>query len=225
MINFEALSKVTYGLYLVSAGDKNRGNGYISNSVFQVSSTPALFAACCHKNNFTAGFIEQSGHYVVSVLSQNTDMMIFNRFGYKSGKDFNKLEGMDIKLGQTGTPIVLNNSIAYLECKVVQKLDVGTHWMFIGELLDAQVIDQTNVPITYDHYRETRKVVAPANAPTFIDEQHLKPAIAGSFSDKFRCSVCGFIYDESKEGVSFASLPETWVCPVCGTEKSEFTSY
>ena len=52
MIDLNALFKLTYGLYIVSSGNSDHGNGFISNTVFQVTSEPAKFAACCNKNNF-----------------------------------------------------------------------------------------------------------------------------------------------------------------------------
>lgn len=225
MINFEALSKVTYGLYIVSSGDKNRGNGYISNSVFQVSATPPLFAACCNKNNYTAGMIEKHGHFSVSVLSESTKTEIFSNFGYKSGKDFDKFEGMDIKYGITGAPIVLNNSTAYLECRLIQKVDVGTHWLFIGELSDAQLLDETSKPITYTNYRETRNLFAPPKAPTYNRAAHSEDGKRPEKTEKYKCSVCGFIYDEAKTEKSFSELPDDWVCPVCGSDKDEFVKF
>ncbi len=39
---------------------------------------------------------------------------------------------------------------------------------------------------------------------------------------KYRCSICGYVYDEAKEGVSFAELPDDWQCPLCGAPKSAF---
>ena len=39
---------------------------------------------------------------------------------------------------------------------------------------------------------------------------------------KYRCTVCGHIYDEEREGVKFADLPDTWTCPTCGAPKSKF---
>jgi len=39
---------------------------------------------------------------------------------------------------------------------------------------------------------------------------------------KYRCSICGYVYDEAKEGVAFAELPEDWQCPLCGAPKSAF---
>lgn len=39
---------------------------------------------------------------------------------------------------------------------------------------------------------------------------------------KWECQVCGYVYDEEKEGKRFEELPDDWVCPVCGALKSEF---
>lgn len=40
---------------------------------------------------------------------------------------------------------------------------------------------------------------------------------------RFKCGVCGYVYDESKEGVPFADLPDDWICPVCGEGKEGFS--
>jgi len=109
-----------------------------------------------------------------------------------------------------------------MECRVVETIDVGSHLMFIGELLHAEVLDDSKDPLTYQHYREAKKGVAPKNAPTYIDKSKLeKPVGTGDFA-KYECPACGYIYDEEKEGVKFDDLPDDWVCPVCGEEKSEF---
>ena len=230
MINFDALFKVSYGLYVVCSGDKNRGNGFISNTVFQVTSSPARFASCCNKDNYTAEFIKESGAFSVSVLHQDTPADIFGRFGYKSGRDFNKLQGMRVKYGETGVPIVLDEAIAFLECRVVQTHDVGTHWLFIGELVQSDVVDDSMEPITYLYYREVKKGIAPKNAPTYVDKSLLEKKDTASKFKKFKCTACGYVYDEEEgdpsngidPGTLFDDLPDDWVCPVCGTEKEDF---
>ena len=230
MINFDALFKVSYGLYIVCSGDKSRGNGFISNTVFQVTSSPARFASCCNKDNYTADFIKESGAFSISVLHQDTPADIFGRFGYKSGRDFDKLQGMRIQYGETGVPIVLDEAIAFLECKVVQTHDVGTHWLFIGELVQSDVLNESMEPITYLHYREVNKGVAPKNAPTYVDKSLLEKKKPSSKLKKFKCTACGYVYDEEEgdpsngtdPGTLFADLPDDWVCPVCGTEKEDF---
>jgi flavin reductase (DIM6/NTAB) family NADH-FMN oxidoreductase RutF/rubredoxin len=225
MINFEALFKVSYGLYIVCSGDKSKGNGFISNTVFQVTAEPAQFAATCNKNNFTAELIKKHGAFSVSVLEVNTPPEIFGTFGYKSGRDINKLAGLTIKYGDTGVPIVLNSSIAYLELKLKETIDEGSHLIFIGELINAEMIDDSKEPITYLYYRQVKKGLAPKNAPTYIDKSKLEPKPSVITPRKFKCLVCGYIYDESIEPVIFKDLPDDWVCPVCGAEKSEFIEF
>jgi rubredoxin len=38
----------------------------------------------------------------------------------------------------------------------------------------------------------------------------------------WRCTVCGYIYDEAKEGTKFEDLPDDWACPVCNAPKDAF---
>ena len=222
MINFNALFKITYGMYIVSSGDRSKGNGYVSNTVFQVTSDPPRFAASCNKDNYTSKFIEEFQHFSVSVLHQNTDKSSFATFGFKSGRDFDKLEGKDVKYGISGTPIVLNDSIAYLECKVEETVDMGSHWLFIGELIDAQIIDDSQEPMTYDYYHKIKKGNAPKNAPTYIDKHKLEIKQESAILPIYECTVCGHIYDDNEEDIKFIDLPEDWVCPTCGAEKEDF---
>lgn len=222
MIQFEALFQISYGLYIVSSGNKTNGNGYISNTVFQVTAEPPRFAASCNKDNYTAKIIQESDAFAVSVLHNDTDPDIIGRFGYKCGKDFDKLAGMKVRYGETGVPIVLNDCIAFLECKVVQTLDVGTHLIFIGELVQAEVIDDSKEAITYLHYRRVRKGLSPKNAPTYIDKSKIDVKPPANDLKKFECTACGYVYDEAEHEVRFADLPEDWICPVCGSEKDDF---
>lgn len=223
MINYDALFKISYGLYIVSSGDRNRGNGFISNTVFQVTAEPPAFAICCNKNNYTAEFLQRSGVFSVSVLHTGASPDLFGWFGYRTGKDLDKMQGLNVIYGErTGVPVVLNDSIAFLECRITRTIDVGTHLLFIGELLHSAVLDDTRDPITYAYYRQTRKAVAPKNAPTYVDKSKLEAKIQTTAYKKYECTACGYIYDEAIEGKKFADLPSDWVCPSCGTPKEDF---
>jgi flavin reductase (DIM6/NTAB) family NADH-FMN oxidoreductase RutF/rubredoxin len=223
MIHIEALFKISYGLYIISSGDKSNGNGFISNTVFQVTAEPPCFAVCCNKLNYTSSIIQRTGCFAISVLKKDTSPDIFGRFGYKSGRDFNKLEGMNIRYGERNVPIILNDSLAFLECEVIQTIDVGTHMLFIGKLINSDILDDTGDPLTYLYYREVKKGSAPKNAPTYIDKSKLLGKEIMTDFKKFKCPACGYIYDEAIEKIRFSDLPDDWVCPVCGTEKADFT--
>jgi flavin reductase (DIM6/NTAB) family NADH-FMN oxidoreductase RutF/rubredoxin len=229
MIQTDALFKVSYGLYIVSSGDSSAGNAFICNSVFQVTAKPAQFAACCNKDNHTAEIIKKYKAFAISVLHQNAKAEIIGRFGYKSGRDTNKLQGMDIRYGTSGVPFILNESVAIIECRLVQTFDAGTHLIFIGEVLNAELLSDELTPMTYEYYRTVRKGVAPANAPTYIDKQASSDNKQNVWK-KYKCPACGYIYDEEKgdeangikAGTKFENLPAGWVCPVCGTPKDDF---
>ena len=223
MIDVEAFKRMSYGLYIVSSGNQEKGNGYISNSVFQVTAKPAKLAACCHKDNYTAKIIKETGSYSVSILHNDAETEVIDKFGYHTGKDINKLQGMNVEYGGTGVPVILNSSIAWIECKVVKAVDVGTHIMFIGEVLQTNVIDEQKPAMTYNEFKEKKNRVAPANAPTHIEEAPDSDKTSGiSSSGKYQCTQCGFIYDNSEEDTPFESLPDDWTCPVCGAAKSDF---
>lgn len=222
MINFEALNRISYGLYIVCSGVKSMENGFISNTVFQVTAEPIQFAVCCHKNNYTAELIQKNRVFSVSVLSQDTPAEIFGTFGYKSGRDVNKMTGMNVKYGETGVPIVLNGSIAYMEFTVLETIDLGTHLLFIGKLINAEMIDESKEPITYSYYRQVKKGLSPKNAPTYIDKSKFETKPVDLSLKKYECTACGYIYDEGTEEIKFADLPNDWVCPTCGSEKEDF---
>jgi flavin reductase (DIM6/NTAB) family NADH-FMN oxidoreductase RutF len=230
-MNVEAFFKISYGLYVVSSVDKKGTffNGFISNTVFQVSADPPMFAAACNKNNFTATLINDSQSFCVSVLQKNTRDDIIGTFGYKSGKDTKKFNSFQSKQSLSGCPVLLDDTIAWFDCRVTQNIDVGTHWLYIAMVVDTGILDDTKEPLTYAYYRDVKKGKAPKNAPTYINPDLLTQAVSGS-SEIWKCAVCGYQFQEAlgdatnniPAGTSFDSLPDNWKCPVCGTDKSDF---
>lgn len=227
MNNIEAYFKISYGLYVVSSAFEEKKNGFIANSVFQVTAEPPQLAVACNKNNFTSEIIEKSGIFSISILRKEAGSEIMGIFGYRSGKDFDKFEKCNFKTGLLGAPILLDKTIAWFECKVNQKFDVGTHYIFVGTVHDFDMIDEEAEPLTYDYFRKVKKGKAPKNAPTYIDPLKItvpKPRII------YYCPACGYIYEplvgDPEHGVIpgtlFEDIRETWVCPSCGIEKTDF---
>jgi flavin reductase (DIM6/NTAB) family NADH-FMN oxidoreductase RutF/rubredoxin len=225
-MNIEAFFKISYGLYVVSSKCGSKLNGYISNTVFQVTSEPPQFAIACSKNNFTNSLIEESKAFSISVLEKDTGPKIMGAFGFRSGKDFDKFTDIKYKAGITGSPILLENTVAWFECRVTSIMDLGSHSLIIGELVDSDLCMPDKEPLTYAYYREVKKGKAPKNAPTYIDEAKIKKPVA----EKYYCPACGYVYDPAigdpdggiAPGTPFEKIPDNWICPVCGTEKADF---
>jgi flavin reductase (DIM6/NTAB) family NADH-FMN oxidoreductase RutF/rubredoxin len=232
-MDLKVLYNISYGIYIVSSKKEDQINGQIANTVFQITAEPATIAVSINKKNFTHDFITQSKVFAVSVLEQETDMKFIGRFGFKSGRDEDKFEGINYKIGVTGSPIIMENTIAYLEAEVIQAIDVGTHTLFVGKVVEAENIKKAK-PLTYDYYRQIKKGISPKTAPTYIADnkkiENNKKRKESEKMAKYECSVCGYIYDPEKgdpesgvnPGTPFEDLPDDWVCPICGAGKDEF---
>ncbi|MBA7632912.1 High molecular weight rubredoxin [subsurface metagenome] len=223
-MNIKALYKLGYGLYVVSSRKGDRLNGQIANTVFQITSEPPTIAVSINKNNLTHEFIRESKVLAASVLSQYTPLSFIGHFGFKSGRDIDKLKGINYKIGKTQAPVVMDNTAAYLEARVTQEVDVGTHTIFIGEVVDADVISEEEC-MTYAYYHLVKRGTTPKTAPSYIEEKTEALTMG-----KYKCTVCGYVYDPElgdpdggiKPGTPFEEIPGDWVCPVCGAAKSEF---
>ncbi len=224
-MNEKVLWKVTYGIYIVTSRSGNTLAGQIANTVFQVTAEPPKIAISINKNNFTHEIIEKSNIFAVSIMEKNTPMKLIGLFGFKSSRDVDKFENVKYKFGKTGAPIVTEHAIGYIEAEVEQKVDVGTHTLFIGKVVDAQMIKEGEV-MTYEYYHQVKNGSAPKTAPTY---QPMKP----KKKRLYRCRVCGYIYDPEKgdpdggipPGTEFEDIPDDWVCPVCGVSKDMFEPF
>ena len=226
-MNLKALRKVSYGMYIVTSHLDGRFNGQIANTVFQVTSEPATIAVSINKQNLTHEFIEKSGVFAVSILSKDAPLTLIGNFGFKSGRELDKFSSVNYKIGVTGSPVVLDSAVAFLEAEVINSLDVGTHTVFIGKIVNADVLSDDE-PMTYAFYHLVKRGTSPKNAPTYIKEEPKEKEEKAV--KKYRCKICGYIYDPEKgdpdggikPGTPFEEIPDDWVCPVCGASKDEF---
>lgn len=221
----KALHKISYGLYVIGSAKGDKLNAQIANTVIQVSSSPPSISVCINKDNLTHEYIQASRAFTASILAQDTPLNFIGGLGFKSGRESDKLEGVNYKIGETGAPIILDNALAYLEVRVASETDAGTHTDFIGELVGAEVLSDGE-PMTYAYYHQVKRGTTPKTAPSYVEEH--KEEVTKL--DKYECGVCGYIYDPEKgdpdsgiaPGTPFEQLPDDWVCPVCGASKDQF---
>ena len=240
-MDINALNKLTYGVYVIASGNEKEKNAFIATVAVQVTSQPVQIAIACNKNNYTAEFIEKFGNFSVSVIKREYAPALLGNFGFQSGRDIDKFAKYDCIYGQnTGVPIVTEDCLAWFECKLTNKMDVGSHILYIGEVLDAKTLSLNESPLTYAYYHEVKRGVAPANAPhgaskpkESTENQNNQPNNNNQNSTamkKYVCSVCGYVYDPEKgdpdsgiaPGTAFEDIPDDWTCPLCGVGKSDF---
>lgn len=240
-MDINALNKLTYGVYIIASGNQNEKNAFVATVAVQVTSQPVQLAVACNKNNYTAEYIERFGNFSVSVIKREYAPALLGNFGFQSGRNMDKFAKYDCIYGQhTGVPIVTEDCLAWFECKLMTKMDVGSHILYVGEVLDAKSLSLNEAPLTYAYYHEVKRGVAPANAPhgmTKITETKDNKSDNSSINPqnpttmkKYVCSVCGYVYDPEKgdpdsgiaPGTAFEDIPDDWTCPLCGVGKSDF---
>ena len=222
----KALFHISYGLYVVTSVKGEEKNGFIGNTVFQITSKPARMAIGVSVDNYTHDFIKESKSFAVSIINQDVDTNLIKTFGYMSGKDVDKFAEIEWKESENGLPLICKNINATFECEVVDEVNLGTHTIFVGEVISGDVIDESIPVLTYEYYRNVLKGKAPKNAPTYTEDS--TPA-APNDDPKYVCGVCG--YDSTigdpdhgiEPGTKFEDIPDDWVCPLCGSPKAVFT--
>jgi flavin reductase (DIM6/NTAB) family NADH-FMN oxidoreductase RutF len=162
----KALYLISYGMYIVCSKKGDKINGQAANTVVQVASEPPIISVCINKQNLTHEFIMDSKVFTASIVAQTAPLKLIGGFGFKSGRDVNKFEGVNYKLGQSGAPVILDDTLGYVEAKVIDSVDAKTHTVFIGEVTNAEVLAEGE-PMTYAYYHQVKRGTTPKSAPHY----------------------------------------------------------
>jgi flavin reductase (DIM6/NTAB) family NADH-FMN oxidoreductase RutF len=169
-MNLNALHKIGYGMYVIGSHKGDRLNGQIANTLVQLPSEPPTVAVSINKSNLTNEFIKASRVFAASMICQSAPLPFIGGFGFRSGRDVDKLKGINYKSGQTGSPIFLDNTTAYIEAEVIQDVDVGTHTIFIGKVVAAEILTEDPC-MTYEYYYQVKRGTTPKTAPSYIAKE------------------------------------------------------
>lgn len=194
----KAMYNLTYGLFILTARDGDKDNGCIVNTVSQVTTSPNRIIVAVNKQNYTHDMIVKSGEFNVSILTEDSKFNTYKHWGFRSGADVDKTEGITFARSANGIIYLEEETNAFLSAKVVSMTDLGTHTLFLADVTDAGVISD-KASVTYSYY-----------------QKHIKTAPAVKDKKKgFICTVCGYIYEGE-------TLPEDFVCPLCKHPASDF---
>lgn len=198
-MNPKALFKIPYGLFLLTARENNKDNGCIINTVMQVSENPTHICISVNKNNLTHDMILHTRMFNVSALSTSTSFDFFKHFGMQSGRTTDKFANYpDAARSENGLLYLTKNTNMYLSAKVTMYLDLGSHTLFVGELINAELLSEEE-SCTYNYY-----------------QSNIKPKpVANTSKTTWTCSVCGYVYEGEE-------LPEDYICPLCKHGKADF---
>lgn len=220
-MNMDALYKLTHGLYILGSRDGGRMVGSVVDAVMQVANKPWILALSCTNSSYTKKCIEASGEFSLSVLSKKVAPWVIANFGFQSSKQVDKWEIVEYSV-KNNLPY-LNDNLATMHCRVVQSIVYESNTLFLAEVVDCDD-NKNEEALTYNDYRSYFKndVISSFNQlKSTLKERKMteekKQEAAGE--KHWVCTVCGYIYDGE---IPFEELPEDWVCPLCGVDKSYF---
>lgn len=216
MIDSTAFHKLNYGLYIISTEHEGERAGCVVNTLQQVTADPIQVSVAVNKENRTADVIKQAGHFTASVLDETATMDLIGTFGFHSSTDTDKFADTQFATDANGLPYVTEHACARLSARVVNTVDVGTHYLFIGQVEQAENLSE-EPPMTYAYYYAVKGGKTPPKASSFDPNAAAFDAAATGNTAKvgWRCTICGYVeyVDE---------LPDDFVCPVCGVGKEMF---
>lgn len=134
--------------------------------------------------------IKKTGVFNVSVLTESVPFSVFQHYGFKSGRDTEKINSSTMPRSENGVVYLSAFTNAFMSAKVVEETDCGTHTMFIAEVTEAQTLSDER-SVTYQYYFD-----------------NIKPKPQPQKKKGFVCQICGYVYEGDE-------LPEDFVCPIC----------
>ena len=197
-MNPNAMFSISDGLSVLTAREGSRDNGCIINTLLQVTSTPNRVSVTVNKQNYTHDMILRTGVFNVSMLSTEAPFEVFRHYGFQSGRAAEKIVGEPPR-ASNGVAYVAGVTNAYLSCRVVQTIDLGTHTQLIADVVDGEVLSAAP-SMTYAYYHANVKP---------------KPRTEPAGKAGWRCSICGYLYEGDP-------LPEDFVCPICKHGAADF---
>ncbi|MDO5403870.1 MAG: flavin reductase [Eubacteriales bacterium] len=197
----KALYSLSYGVFMLSTRSGNRVNGCITNTCIQVANSPVRVAVSVLNSNYTCDLIKESGIFALSLLDQSVTFQTIKHFGLQSGRDVDKMEALSLPEDINKVPYLGWQTCAVISCRVVSSEDLGSHTLFVAEVVDSKVTSD-NKPLTYAEY-----------------QSNVKPKPERKLENKkiigWRCKICNYVYEGSE-------LPADYQCPVCGHGAEDF---
>jgi flavin reductase (DIM6/NTAB) family NADH-FMN oxidoreductase RutF len=154
-------------LWLVTAAHGGRRGGMIATTVTQASIVAEMSRQLItvDKRHNTHALIEGSGAFATHLIDE-TQLDLVWRFGLQSGRDVDKLTGLQFLVGATGSPL-LPEALAWFDCRVEARMDSGDRTVYLAAVIDGR-LGRTDPPLTTRRFFQ----IAPADKQKIMNEQY-----------------------------------------------------
>lgn len=139
--------RLTQGVYVVGVADVDERDAFTAAWVMQVSFDPLLLALSINPEHASHPLLHAGAGFTVNVLKQGQQDLA-RLFGTRSGRDENKLAGINWRPGRTGAPI-LEDALAYFDCELSGAMRAGDHELTLGRVTGGRLLDPDTAPLVY----------------------------------------------------------------------------
>ncbi len=151
----ELLNRVTWkipnALALVGSAADGERNGMTTSWITQLSMEPVLIGIGVDNTAVTHRLISAGRRFTVNLWNAE-DTRVFVKFSKPATDDGETLNGRAVTTAATGAP-VFAEAVAWMDCELRHELDLGTHTLFVGEVVDAAVVDDEARPASMSDTR------------------------------------------------------------------------
>ncbi len=137
----ELVNKITWkipnALALVGSRAGAERNAMTTSWITQLSMEPVLIGIGVDNTSVTHRLISQGGSFTVNLWDAD-DTRVFVKFSKPAADDGVTLNGRAVRSASSGAP-VFEEALAWMDCAVRHSLDLGTHTLFVGEVIDASI--------------------------------------------------------------------------------------
>lgn len=197
MKNSKITHKITQGMYVLTVD----GGGCVVDAVARVggASEEALIAVAVAKSNKTHELMQKADRFALSVLGENSDPKLIETFGFKSARDTDKYAELETE--EIESVKVPKAALGYMVLEKIDAIENPTHTLFIGKMVEGDILDEKDRPMTYAYYQEHKN--------------DLVKKTTEQGKTAWVCTVCGYVYYGDE-------VPDDYRCPLCGLGKEYF---
>ena len=147
------LRLLTLPVVAVTCSLGGRANGMIANGAQRASLVPTMprISLYINKTNLSHDIVYSTGALGLHLLRRDQWELIYN-LGFRSGRDVQKLDGLEVRRGTTGVPL-LADCLAGFDCRVVNAMDAGGATFFLADVVEVLAGRPGDV-MTSDYFRE-----------------------------------------------------------------------
>jgi len=209
-IDPKTMFKLSYGLFVLTAKDDEKENGCITNTAIQITQNPLRISVALNKANFTHDMLVRTKEFNVSVLTESATFDIFERFGFKSGRDTDKFTTYNTDARtMNGIRYLPEHTNAVISAKITEIINCDTHSLFIADVVEAFSLSGGK-SLTYQYYFDNIKPKQQSQPKPLISLKDVQEKRKG-----FICKICSHVYEGD-------TLSADYVCPICKRGSEDF---